>query len=218
VTMRGAPLRGAPFTTRGPKAAPSTSSSRTLVVSVEANKKVQKKIEIVPTETRAGLGVEGQTVKVPVGYWRNYLLPMNMAKVADAAILKAIQKKKDDAVRVKLEEKARAQAFATALGTIGKFQIKKKVGDKDQIFGSVSIKEVVEAIYQQTGRMVPESDITIPDIKTVGTYECSAKLHPEVIGTFSVVIAKEKNALTVKASTGGKTATAGKTAMAGKKK
>lgn len=55
-----------------------------------------------------------------------------------------------------MEVKAQAQAFAQALSTIGKFNIKKKVGDKDQIFGSVSIKEVAEAIYQQTGRNIPE--------------------------------------------------------------
>lgn len=54
------------------------------------------------------------------------------------------------------------------------------------------MKEVAEAIYQQTGRAIPESDITIPDIKAVGTYECAAKLHPEVIGTFSVVIVVRK--------------------------
>ena len=56
----------------------------------------------------------------------------------------------------------------------------------------MSVKEVAEAIYQQTGRAIPESDITIPDIKAVGTYECAAKLHPEVIGTFSVVIVVRK--------------------------
>ena len=55
-------------------------------------------------------------------------------------------------MRAKLEEKAQAQAFANALATIGKFAIKKKAGDKDQIFGSVTPAEVVEAIYQQTGR------------------------------------------------------------------
>ena len=86
-----------------------------------------------------------------------------------------------------------------ALALIGKFAIKKKVGDKDQIFGSVSVKEVSDAIYQQTGRNIPEADISVPDIKSVGTFECTAKLHPEVIATFSAVIQRDKS-ITIKAS------------------
>eukprot|EP00955_Chlamydomonas_euryale_P011122 119853-Chlamydomonas_euryale.AAC.3 len=84
-----------------------------------------------------------------------------------------------------------------ALSTIGKFSIKKKVGDKDQIFGSVSVKDVADAIYQQTGKQIQEADIKIPDIKSVGTYECTAKLHKDVTATFSVVIVKDKS-LTIK--------------------
>ncbi len=43
---------------------------------------------------------------------------------------------------------------------------------------SVSVKDVVESIYQQTGRNIPEADVSVPDIKSVGTFECTAKLHP----------------------------------------
>ncbi len=63
----------------------------------------------------------------------------------------------------------------------------------------MSTKEVAEAIYQQTGRALPEADFSLPDIKSVGTFECSVKLHPEVNGLFSVVIQKER-LLTVKAT------------------
>jgi len=47
--------------------------------------------------------------------------------------------------------KAQAQSFGNALSTIGKFVIRKKVGDRDQIYGSVQKSEVSDAIYQQTG-------------------------------------------------------------------
>ena len=136
---------------------------------------------------------------MPTGYWRNLLFPSGMAKVADESILAEIRKKKEEEIRQKMEIKAQAQAFANALATISKFIIKKKVGDKDQIFGSVSAKEVVDSIYQQTGRIVAEADLVIPDIKSVGTYECTVKLHPEVNGNFSVVIQKEKT-VTIKSS------------------
>ena len=44
-----------------------------------------------------------------------------------------------------------------------------------------------------------QTDITVPDIKSVGTYESTARLHPEVVATFSVVIQRDKT-LTIKAS------------------
>lgn len=54
-------------------------------------------------------------------------------------------------------------------------------------------QEVVDAIYQQTGRSVADFELEVPDIKALGTFECSVKLHPEVTGTFNVVIQREKN-------------------------
>ncbi|KAJ9518808.1 hypothetical protein QJQ45_026081, partial [Haematococcus lacustris] len=101
-------------------------------------------------------------------------------------------------LHVSAQEKAKAQGFANALAAIGKFVIKKKTGDKDQIYGSVQTSEIADAIYQQTGRSVADAEFTIPEIKSVGTFECNVRLHPEVTATFSVVIQKDKS-LTIKA-------------------
>jgi large subunit ribosomal protein L9 len=61
----------------------------------------------------------------------------------------------------------------------------------------VSAQEVVEAVYQQTGRSLDAAALVLPDIKAVGTYEVSVKLHPDVTGTFSVVVQREKQ-ITIK--------------------
>lgn len=53
-------------------------------------------------------------------------------------------------------------------------------------------QEVADAIYQQTSRKVSPSDLTIPEIKAVGSFDCSVALHPEVSGSFTVVVQKEK--------------------------
>ncbi|KAL6762183.1 plastid/chloroplast ribosomal protein L9 [Haematococcus lacustris] len=189
--MRGAGLvRGTPFRP--------ANVSRSSAVQVSCNRKVQKKTRVVLTKDVPGVGSPGEIMLVPVGYWRNYLQPSRLANIASESLLSGIRKKKEAELRAKLEEKAKAQGFANALAAIGKFVIKKKTGDKDQIYGSVQTSEIADAIYQQTGRSVADAEFTIPEIKSVGTFECNVRLHPEVTATFSVVIQKDKS-LTIKA-------------------
>lgn len=77
----------------------------------------------------------GELKNVAVGYFRNYLMPQGLATVATPDILAEIKAAKEAEQRALQQEKARAEAMATALRTIGKFIIKKKVGDNEQIFG-----------------------------------------------------------------------------------
>lgn len=49
---------------------------------------------------------------------------------------------------------------------------------------------MIEAIKSQTGRDLEKKDLVLPDIKQVGAYNCEIKLHPEVTGTFKVVVEK----------------------------
>lgn len=130
------------------------------------------------------------------------------------------------------EVKAKAQAMAIALSTIGKFVIKKKIGEGDKIFGrsatalarppfficqiwysievqrlgivrqrlmqslcccSVTTAEVCDAIFKQTGQELNKKDVELPEITTLGSYPSSIRLHPEVVGQFTVVVQREKN-------------------------
>ena len=68
-----------------------------------------------------------------------------------------------------------------------------QVGDKEQIFGSVKAEEISKYIEKQTGRVLPPQDFTLPDIKSLGTYDGTVKLHPEVVGSFKVQIVKQPN-------------------------
>ena len=58
----------------------------------------------------------------------------------------------------------------------------------------MTTQEIVDAIFQQTGRQLEKKDVELPEISTVGTYQASIRLHPEVLGTFNVVVQREKNA------------------------
>lgn len=174
-------------------AAPASAASvrRSSTVRIVAQRAVTKKVQVVLTRRVPELGEQGTLKAVPVGYFRNYLAPQGLATVATEAILNQIQQKIKEEERARMEEKAKAQAMATALATIGKFIIRKKVGEKEQIFGSVTAADVVEAIKMQTGRELDRRDMTVPEIKTLGTYDASVKLHPEVIGSFKVVVQKD---------------------------
>ena len=169
----------------------SSSSSRRSSLVVLAQKRVQKKLQIVLSKDVKDLGNAGELKSVPLGYYRNYLQPQGLANLATESVLTAIQERQAAEERARLEEKAKAQAMATALSTIGKFIIKKKCGDSNQIFGSVTTAEIAEAIRQQTGRELDRRTFTVPEIKELGTFDATVKLHPEVVGEFKVVVQKD---------------------------
>ena len=129
-----------------------------------------------------------------VGFARNYLTPRRLASKATEGVLKTVERATAAAAAAAAAEKDKARAMATALATIGKFVIKKKAGDNDALFGTVTAAEVCDAIFQQTGKQLDKRAVALPEIKAVGTYDATVKLHPEVSGAFKVVVQKEKNA------------------------
>ncbi len=68
------------------------------------------------------------------------------------------------------------------------------MGEKGSIFGSVTAQELVDAIRMQTGRELDKKAMDIPEIRTLGTYSVSVRLHPEVLGQFKVVVQKDTSA------------------------
>merc|ERR1719498_1916032 len=158
---------------------------------VVAQRAVKKTQQVVLTKQVDGLGRKGELLKVATGYYRNFLQPQGKAEIATEAVLAAIDEKLAAEEAVRRQEQAKAEAMATALATIGKFVILKKIGEDDQIFGSVTATDVVAAIEQQTGRTLDKKNVTLPDIKKLGSYDAEVKLHPKVVGRFQVIVKKD---------------------------
>lgn len=156
------------------------------------NRKTKHFQQVVLKETLPGVGVEGELTRVTTGYFRNYLAPFGKAQRATEGVLASIQREIDNRQRTADQERAKARAMATALSTINKFVIRKKTGENGRIFGSVTEKEIVAAIAQQTGRELDSKLVSLPEIKTTGSFPATIKLHPDVIGKFQVVVQKEK--------------------------
>lgn len=135
-----------------------------------------------------GQGKKGELVNVSDGYARNFLLPRGLATPADAQAMNDL-KNKEEAARFRAEtEKKEAQAAADALN--GKsVKVTAKAGQNGRLFGSVTTKEVAEALKAQYGIEVDRRKININDIKAQGTYEGEIKLLSGISAKIFVVVA-----------------------------
>lgn len=113
----------------------------------------------------------GEVKDVPDGYGRNYLIPKGLAIVATDAELKRIEEKKKN--ESEEEKKKREKLLLTAKKLDGKLiTFKKKAGDDGKLFGSVTTKEISEAIDSQLGFRIDKHNIILKEpIKTVGEYK-----------------------------------------------
>ena len=157
---------------------------------VEANKKVAKKTKVVLLEA-SELGAQGDMVAVSNGFFRSYLEPQGLATKVSQELMAEFKAKQEAQEAAKAKEVADAKALATALTTIGKFVVKKTVGEDGKIFGSVQASDVVEAIKAQTGKEMDKKIFAIPDISSTGVYEVQATLHKGVKAKFQLEVQKD---------------------------
>ena len=136
-----------------------------------------------------GQGKKGELVNVSDGYARNFLLPRGLAIEADAQAMNDL-KNKEEAERFHLaEERKKAQESADKLN--GKsVKIVAKAGQNGRLFGSVTTKEVAEALKTQFSVAVDRRKIEMGDIKAHGSYECEVKFLSGISAKVTVVVAE----------------------------
>merc|ERR1719159_265282 len=86
------------------------------------------------------------------GFIRNFLFPKRLASPVTSSLLAKIAKANSEEQERLSNAKMKARAIQTAISTIGKFVITKKVSENDKIFGSVTATDVIKAIQMQTGQ------------------------------------------------------------------
>ena len=130
-------------------------------------------------------GKKGDMITVSDGYARNFLLPRKLAMEATADAINA-KKNADAAAQHRMEEEKKA---ALAL----KAKIYAKAGSGGRLFGSVTTKEISEALQKQYGIDLPKTRLELAEpIKTFGTFQAKAKLYTEVSGVVLVQVFEEK--------------------------
>jgi large subunit ribosomal protein L9 len=127
-----------------------------------------------------GVGKRGDVVDVADGYARNFLVPKGFAikatpgVQAQAEAMRRSRDQKDAADRAAAEEVAKTLVPAV-------ISVSSRASGEGKLFGSVSAHELVEAVQVQTGIELDRHALRMDEpIKTTGTHQVAAKLHPEV--------------------------------------
>lgn len=135
-----------------------------------------------------GTGKAGELVNVSDGYGRNYLLPRNLAIEANNQNLNVL-KTREQAAQHRLETE-RQNALETAKRLEGKtVKVFAKAGQNGRIFGSVTTKEIAEAIGRQFAAKVDRRRIVMDgDIKNYGTTQVEIKLFKGISAKMNVTV------------------------------
>lgn len=122
-----------------------------------------------------GSGKAGDVVKVSDGYARNMLLPKGLAKEATEGNIRSLEKQKAIAAEKLEEQKAAAKEMAAKLEKIT-LKIESKGGDSGKLFGSITSKDIAEALEKQEGMKIDKKKIEMKTpIKQAGETEVTLK-------------------------------------------
>src|SRR5437016_8622995 len=147
-------------------------------------------MEVILKEDVVKLGSRGDVVKVAEGYGRNFLLPRKLAIEASAGNKKVIEQMRASAVRRSAKEKAQAEELSKQFeGLSVSFQ--RKSGENDQLFGSVTSRDLADALGKKSFNIDRRKTQLHEPLKTLGDFTIPVKLHKDVTAHLNVVIEKE---------------------------
>ena len=133
-------------------------------------------------------GKKGQMITVSDGYARNFLLPRKLAVEATVDAVNSKKNADEAAAFHAAEDKKAALALKAKLEEMP-VKIRAKAGSAGRLFGSVTTKEVSEALKAQYGVDLPKTRLEMGEpIKSFGTYQVKAKLYTKVEGTVIVKV------------------------------
>jgi large subunit ribosomal protein L9 len=135
-----------------------------------------------------GTGKKGDVVKVSDGYARNVLIPKGIAKEATEGNVKNLNRQKEIAAEKNAAQKAAAEATAAKLNE-SSVTIKAKGGDGGRLFGSVTNKDVADAMKDQLGVKIDKKKIELKNaIKNEGEFTAKITLFAGVAAELKVIV------------------------------
>jgi large subunit ribosomal protein L9 len=148
-------------------------------------------MEVILREDISNLGTRGQVVKVAAGYARNFLIPKKLAVTANSSNKKIVEQERQAHLRKEAKAQGEAQDLAKLMNGVS-VTISQKAGENDQLFGSVTSKDVADALAAK-GYTIDRRKIQLDEpIKSLGEFKIPVKLHKEVTAEITLVVAKEE--------------------------
>ena len=147
-------------------------------------------MEVILREDIEKLGSRGQVVKVASGYARNFLLPNKIAVPATDANRKIVEQERQSHLRKEAKLKGEAEDLAKIVNGVS-VTIAQKAGEADQLFGSVTSKDIVEALEKQNFSIDRRKIHLEEPIKQLGEFKVPVRLHKDVTAEITVIVTKE---------------------------
>jgi large subunit ribosomal protein L9 len=146
-------------------------------------------VQVVLKQDVDKLGRAGELVRVKPGFARNYLLPRGLAAVATGENMRQIEHERRIALAVADKQRKFAEGAAAQIEGMT-IEIPMQVGEGDKLYGSVTARDIAQALASR-GIDVDRKKLEIPDtIKTLGEHEITLKLGHDVTATFRVAVVK----------------------------
>ena len=137
------------------------------------------------------VGSKGDIVEVSEGYGRNFLLPKKLAVEATAANLETAKQKANSAARKKQQATDEARLLSAQLEKVS-VKVAVRIGEGGKLFGSVTGKDVADALAKEHGIDVDRRKISLKsEVTGAGEYEAVIKVHPEIQSTIRVLVVAE---------------------------
>lgn len=148
-------------------------------------------MEVILREDIDNLGSRGDMVKVASGYARNFLLPRRLAVEATDANRKIVEQERQAHLRKEAKLKTEAEDLSKLMAGVS-VTIAQKAGENDQLFGSVTSKDVADALAAKRFTIDRKKIQLDEPIKTLGEFKVPVRLHREVTAEITVNVVKEE--------------------------
>ncbi len=148
-------------------------------------------MEVILREDLEKVGSRGAVVKVADGYARNYLLPKRLAVLATESNKKIVEQEREAYLRREAKAKSDAEGLAQLLANVT-VTFRHRVGENNQLFGSVTAKDIADALEAQKFHIERRRIQLSEPIRTVGEHQVSLRLHRDVETPIRVVVEAEQ--------------------------
>jgi len=148
-------------------------------------------MEVILREDIDKLGSRGEVVKVAAGYARNFLLPKRLAVAATDANKKIVEQERQSHIRKEAKQQGEAEDLSKLLTGVT-VTISQKAGENDQLFGSVTAKDIAEALEARNFTIDRRKIQLDEPIKQLGEFEVPIRLHRAVSAAVKVVVVKDE--------------------------